>query len=57
MQTMFIVTEMTFKDHSRWSTVLSFVRSPGLNQQSEKLATLQTKIAIMTLKVDEGHLW
>jgi len=35
----YVVPETTFKGNSISSTVLSFVRSPGLNQRSEKSAT------------------
>jgi len=32
----FIAPEITFRGHSRSSTMLSFVRSPQLNQRPEK---------------------
>jgi len=36
----FIVSEMTVKGHSRSSAMSSFVRTPRLNQRTEKYITL-----------------
>jgi len=50
----FIVSEMTFKGHSKSSAISFFVRSPGLwrDRKSRLYTYFRTKIAEMTLKVD-----
>jgi len=53
----FIVLEMTFKGHSRYSAVSSFVRSPqfSIGDQNSRLHLFSDKIAQVTLKVDQSH--
>jgi len=46
---------MTFKGHSRWSAMSSFIRSPGLSIRD--LHLFSHKIDETTLKVDQCHNW
>jgi len=52
-----MVPEMTFRVHSRSSAMSSFVRLPGLSSETGRVGCtcFQTKIAEITLKIDQGH--